>query len=282
MTRPGSNTTPPGSSPRASTASRAGGLDGQVAVITGAASGIGLGIARTFARAGARLAILDLDHAQALATAKELTSQGGQALGLGVDVVDEAQVDASMAKVVETFGRLDVLVNNAGIQVVAPLEQFELADWKRVLAVHLDGAFLCTRAALKWMYPQRHGSIVYMGSVHSHEASVLKAPYVTAKHGLMGLAKVVAKEGAKHGVRANVVCPGFVRTPLVVKQIPGQAQALGISEDAVVREVMLKETLDGEFTTVEEVAEAVLFFASFESNAFTGQSLTVSHGWSMR
>lgn len=257
-------------------------LDGKVAVITGAASGIGRGIAHAFALAGARLAIVDLQQDQAHATAAELARQGTQAIALGVDVADEAQVDASMSKVVEVFGRLDVLVSNAGIQVVAPIEQFELKDWKRVLAVHLDGAFLCTRAALKWMYPQRSGTIVYMGSVHSHEASVLKAPYVTAKHGLMGLAKVVAKEGAKHGVRANVVCPGFVRTPLVDKQIPEQAQALGISEEAVVRDVMLKETLDGEFTTVEDVAQAVMFFASFASNALTGQSLTVSHGWSMR
>jgi len=257
-------------------------LGGQVAVITGGGSGIGLGIARAFAAAGANLAILDLDPAQALATARELARAGAQAIGLGVDVTDEVQVEAAMNQIVEAFGRLDVLVSNAGIQVVAPIEQFDLADWKRVLAVHLDGAFLCTRAALKWMYPQGRGSIVYMGSVHSHEASVLKAPYVTAKHGLMGLAKVVAKEGAKHGVRANVVCPGFVRTPLVDKQIPEQARALGIAEEAVVRDVMLRETLDGEFTTVEEVAEAVLFFAAFGSNGLTGQSLTVSHGWSMR
>ncbi len=151
-----------------------------------------------------------------------------------------------------------------------------------MIAIHLDGAFLCTRAALRQMYSQGSGSIIFMGSVHSKEASVLKAPYVTAKHGLMGLAKVVAKEGAKHGVRANVICPGFVRTPLVDKQIPEQAQALGISEAAVVRDIMLKDTVDGEFTSVEDVAAAALFFASFESNALTGQSLTVSHGWSMQ
>jgi 3-hydroxybutyrate dehydrogenase len=156
------------------------------------------------------------------------------------------------------------------------------ADWQQLIAIHLHGAFLTTRAALKYMYRQRSGSIIYMGSVHSKEASPLKAPYVTAKHGLIGLAKVVAKEGAEHGVRANVVCPGFVRTPLVDKQIPEQARTLGISEDAVIRDVMLKDTVDGEFTTVGDVAAAALFFASFESNALTGQSLIVSHGWSMQ
>jgi 3-hydroxybutyrate dehydrogenase len=133
------------------------------------------------------------------------------------------------------------------------------------------------------MFASGHGgSVIYMGSVHSKEASVLKAPYVTAKHGLIGLAKVVAKEGAKHGVRANVICPGFVRTRLVEKQIPEQAEALGISEDEVIRKVMLKDTVDGEFTTTRDVAEVALMFASFPSNALTGQSLVVSHGWFMQ
>ena len=118
--------------------------------------------------------------------------------------------------------------------------------------------------------------------MHSKEASLLKAPYVTAKHGLLGLAKTVAKEGAKHGVRANVICPGFVRTPLVDKQIPEQAEKLGISEDDVVKKVMLKDTVDGEFTTVADVAEVALMFAAFPTNALTGQSLIVSHGWSMQ
>jgi 3-hydroxybutyrate dehydrogenase len=257
-------------------------LKDKVAIITGAASGIGKEIARTFARAGAKLAIADLDYMGAHEVASELKREGAEAIALRVDVTNEVQVNGAITSVVEAYGRLDVLVSSAGIQMIAPLEDFAFADWQRVLAVHLDGAFLSTRAALKQMYKQGSGSIIYMGSVHSKEASPLKAPYVTAKHGLIGLAKVVAKEGAEHGVRANVICPGFVRTPLVEKQIPQQAQALGISAEAVVREVMLKETVDGEFTTVEEVAEAALFFASFGSNALTGQSLTVSHGWSMQ
>jgi 3-hydroxybutyrate dehydrogenase len=257
-------------------------LENKVALITGAASGIGKEIARTFAQAGATVVIADRNAAAAHEAAEELGSSGRRTLALAMDVTNESDVDSGMADVIAACGRIDVLVSNAGIQIVAPLDQLPLADWKRLLAIHLDGAFLTTRAALKHMYRQRGGSIIYMGSVHSREASLLKAPYVTAKHGLIGLAKVVAKEGAKYGVRANVICPGFVRTPLVDKQIPEQAQKLGISEEAVVRDIMLKDTVDGEFTTVRDVAEAALFFASFESNALTGQSLIVSHGWFMQ
>lgn len=257
-------------------------LQDKVAVITGAASGIGLEIARTFAGEGALVVIADLNQAGADAAAASLDPTGKRALGVAMDVTDEAQVDAGMARAVAAFGRIDILVSNAGIQTVAPVEQFEFAKWKQLLSIHLDGAFLTTRAALRTMYQQKSGSIIYMGSVHSKEASPLKAPYVTAKHGLIGLAKVVAKEGAAHGVRANVICPGFVRTPLVEKQIPEQAKELGISEEEVVKNVMLKETVDGEFTTVEDVAQAALFFASFGSNALTGQSLVVSHGWFMQ
>ena len=132
------------------------------------------------------------------------------------------------------------------------------------------------------MYASNYGRVVYVGSVHSKEASKLKAPYVTAKHGLIGLAKVLAKEGAEHNVTANVVCPGFVRTPLVDKQIPEQAAEFGISEEAVIKTIMLKDTVDGEFTTTDDVADAVLYFAAAKSNALTGQSLVVSHGWYMQ
>jgi 3-hydroxybutyrate dehydrogenase len=257
-------------------------LKDKVAVVTGAASGIGEEIARTFSRAGARLVIADLDIGGADRVAAELNRDGGEAIAVAMDVTSEVQVAAGMGRAVEVFGRIDVLVSNAGIQIVAPLEELAFDDWKRLLAIHLDGAFLTTRAALRQMYEQGGGTIIYMGSVHSKEASLLKAPYVTAKHGLIGFAKAVAKEGARHGVRANVICPGFVKTALVDKQIPEQANMLGISEAAVIRDVMLKDTVDGEFTTLHDVAEAALFFASFESNALTGQSLIVSHGWFMQ
>lgn len=257
-------------------------LKDKVAIVTGAASGIGKEIAIIFAREGAKVAIADLNQKAADATASEIDPSGKRVVGVAMDVTNEQQVDDGTAKVVETFGSLDVLVSNAGIQIVAPLVDFEFAKWKLLMAIHLDGAFLTTRAALRQMYRQKSGSIIYMGSVHSKEASVLKAPYVTAKHGLIGLAKVVAKEGGAHGVRANVICPGFVRTPLVDKQIPEQAKELGISEQEVIKDIMLKETVDGEFTTVDDVAETALFLASFGSNALTGQSIVVSHGWFMQ
>ena len=257
-------------------------LKDKVAVVTGAASGIGKEIARTYLREGAKVVIADLRLDAANAAAGELDSTGSRCIGVGMDVSDEKQVDDGIDKAVASFGKIDILVSNAGIQTVAPIDQFEFAKWKQLIAIHLDGAFLTTRAALRHMYKQgTGGSIIYMGSVHSKEASKLKAPYVAAKHGLEGLAKVVAKEGAEHNVRCNVICPGFVRTPLVDKQIPEQARELGISEQEVIKNVMLKETVDGEFTTVEDVAETALFFAAFESNALTGQSLIVSHGWFM-
>src|SRR5487761_2356245 len=256
-------------------------LNDQEATVTGAASGIGKAIATRFVTAGARVVVADLNSDAANATAREI-DPSGHSMGVAMNVTDEDAVNAGIAATVSKYGRVDVLVSNAGIQIVHPLEEFSYADWKMLMAIHVDGAFLTTRACLPHMYRAGRGSVIYMGSVHSKEASVLKAPYVTAKHGLIGLAKVVAKEGAAHGVRANVICPGFVRTPLVEKQIPEQAKALGISEEAVVKTVMLKDTVDGEFTTVEDVAQTALFFASFNSNALTGQSLVVSHGWFMQ
>jgi len=258
-------------------------LQGKVCIVTGAASGIGKEIAFTYAREGGKVVIADLNKAAAQAAADEMMQTGATAMAVAMDVTNEEQVNAAVAEVVAAYGGIDVLVSNAGIQIVHPIEEFPFADWKKMLAIHLDGAFLTTRACLPHMQKSgKGGAIIYMGSVHSKEASVLKSAYVTAKHGLMGLCKTVSKEGGKYGIRANVICPGFVRTPLVEKQIPEQAAALGISEDDVIKKVMLKETVDGEFTTVQDVAEVALLFAAFPSNALTGQSLVVSHGWFMQ
>jgi len=257
-------------------------LNGKVAVVTGAASGIGKSIANTLAAEGAAVAIADLQAKAADAVAQEILASGGRAVGVAMDVTAEDQVDRGIDAVAEKFGGIDILVSNAGIQIVNPIEQYAFADWKKMLAIHLDGAFLTTRAALRHMYRGDHGgTVIYTGSVHSHEASPLKSAYVTAKHGLLGLARVLAKEGAKHNVRSHVVCPGFVRTPLVDKQIPEQAKELAISEAEVVRRVMLGGTVDGQFTTLDDVAQMVLFLCAFPSAALTGQSFVVSHGWYM-
>jgi 3-hydroxybutyrate dehydrogenase len=256
-------------------------LKDKVAIVTGAASGLGKAIAMRYAAEGARVVIADLDQQQADAVASGIG--GARAIGVAMDVTSEEAVNRGVAATIAAFGAVDILVSNAGIQIVHPVEEFSFAEWKKMLAIHLDGAFLTTRACLPHMYrDNRGGTILYMGSVHSHLASPLKAPYVTAKHGLMGLARTVAKEGAAHGVRANVICPGFVRTPLVEKQIPEQAREFGITEEEVIRKIMLKDTVDGEFTTLDDIAEVALFFAAFPTNALTGQSLVASHGWFMQ
>ncbi|MDR5804667.1 3-hydroxybutyrate dehydrogenase [Caballeronia sp. LZ001] len=263
--------------------SQNGKLDGKTAVVTGAASGIGRAIAITLAQAGAAVAIADLNQSGADTVAAEIREKGGKAIGIAMDVTDENAVNQGIDRVAADFGSVDILVSNAGIQIVNPIENYAYSDWKKMMAIHVDGAFLTTKAALKHMYKDdRGGVVIYMGSVHSHEASPLKSAYVTAKHGLLGLARVLAKEGAKHNVRSHVVCPGFVRTPLVDKQIPEQAKELGISEEEVVKRVMLGGTVDGVFTTVEDVAQMVRFLSEFETAALTGQSFVVSHGWFMQ
>lgn len=258
-------------------------LENKVALITGAASGIGKQIAFEYARQGSKVIIADLSLDTANATAEQIIAVGGTAMAVVMDVTDQAQVDAGVAQAVSTYGGLDIMVSNAGIQIISALVDLKLEDWRKMLAIHLDGAFLTARAAMRAMIQSKKGgSIIFMGSVHSHEASALKSPYVTAKHGLLGLAKVIAKEGAAHNIRSNVICPGFVRTPLVEKQIPEQAKSFGISQEEVIKKIMLKDTVDGEFTTTEDVAQTAVFLAAFPTNALTGQSITVSHGWHMQ
>lgn len=258
-------------------------LNGKVCVVTGAASGIGKRIAEVYAEAGGKVVIADLKLEAAEAAAQSIRAAGGEALAVEMDVTNEQQVVDGIAKAIATYGQVDVLVSNAGIQIINKITEFKFEDWKKMLAIHLDGAFLTARECMKDMERRKApGAIILMGSVHSHLASPLKAPYVTAKHGLLGLARTIAKEGGPFGIRANVICPGFVRTPLVDKQIPEQAKEFGISEDEVIKKIMLKDTVDGEFTTVDDVANIALTLAAFETNALTGQSIVVSHGWFMQ
>ncbi len=258
-------------------------LSGKVALVTGAASGLGKEIAVTFAKAGASVAIADVNREGAETVAAALRAAGHEAMAVQMDVTDEAAVNGGVDQVAAQFGSVDILVSNAGIQIVNSIETFSFADWRKMQAIHVDGAFLTTKAALKHMYKDdRGGVVIYMGSVHSHLASPLKSAYVTAKHALLGLSRTLAKEGAAHNVRSHVVCPGFVRTPLVDKQIPEQAKELGISEAAVIKNVMLGGTVDGIFTTVEDIAQTTLFLAAFPTAALTGQSFVVSHGWFMQ
>ncbi len=258
-------------------------LHGKVALITGAGGGLGGAIANLFAEQGASVAIADINKRAAEVVTETINANGGTSMAVTMDVTDESAVTTGTDQVVATLGRLDILISNAGVQLINPIEQLSYADWKKVLATHLDGAFLTTRAALRHMYrDDQGGTVIYMGSVHSHLASPLKAPYITAKHGLLGLARTLAREGAAHQVRSHVICPGFVNTPLVEKQIPEQAKKLGISQKDVVSKLMLKDTIDGAFTTLEDVAQTALYLATFPSAALSGQSIVVSHGWFMQ
>lgn len=257
-------------------------LENRIALITGAGRGIGRAIAEHYGREGARVAVADLTLESAREAVDAIEKAGGTAMALAMDVTNEQAVDDGVAAIVEKWGGLDIALANAGIQHIDPVHKLAFSDWSKVMSVHLDGAFLVTRAALRQMYENGGGTMLYMGSVHSLEASPLKSPYVAAKHGMLGLCRAVAKEGAEYGVRSNIICPGFVRTPLVDKQIPEQAKELGISEEEVISKVMLKNTVDGKFTTLEDVSELAVHLAAFPSAALTGQSIVVSHGWHMQ
>jgi 3-hydroxybutyrate dehydrogenase len=257
-------------------------MQDKVAIVTGAASGIGKEIAARFAREGAKVCIADLTLDAATAAADDIKQSGGEAFAVAMDVTDEKQVNSGVEETVRRYGGVDVLVSNAGIQHIAALKDLSYADWRKVVAIHLDGAFLTTRACLRHMIESgKGGSVIYMGSVHSKEASPLKAPYVSAKHALLGLAQTLAEEGAQYNVRTNVICPSYVKTPLVEKQIPEQAKELHMSEEDVVKKVMLQHTVDQEFTSTEDIAELAVFLAAFPSKALTGQSVNISHGWHM-
>ena len=250
------------------------------ALITGAASGIGKACAQRMAREGYGVVIADVTLPAAGALAEELRSQGLSALAVHMDVSSEEEVESGFDRMTEAFGGCDLVLSNAGIQIVHPFDEYPFADWKKMMAIHADGAFLVSRAAFRRM-KAGGGRIVFTGSVQSFVGSKLKEPYNFVKHGVAGLAKSIAREGAPYGIYAYTICPSYIKTPLVEKQIPEQARDLGLTEEEVVKTIMLRDTVDGEFTTVEDVADALAYLAR-DRGALTGQSLRLTHGWAMQ
>ena len=259
-------------------------LAGKVAIITGSTKGIGKGIAETFAQAGSNVVIVgskSLEQAQEIAM--NISDRfGKEALGLQIDVSNEEMVIKGVKSVYEKFGRLDVLVNNAGFQIVAPIDEIGYDEWKSLFSTHVDGSFLMSKACMKIMKKQETGGkIIMIGSVHSFFVSANKGPYGSAKHALLGLTRSIATEGGPFNISANLIGPGFVLTDLIKNQIPKRAKIESTTEEEIMKS-MVQCTVDMEFTRIEEVARLALFFASTEGNGYTGQSMMVSHGWGMR
>ena len=251
------------------------------ALITGAASGIGKACAERMAQEGYGVVVADVNLPAAEELAAKLAAEGLSAIAVHMDVADEQEVEAGFDKMMETYGSCDLVMSNAGVQIVHPFEEYPFADWRKMMAIHADGAFLVSRAAYRRMKASgKGGRIVVTGSVQSFVGSKLKEPYNFAKHGVAGLAKAIAREGAEYGIYTYTICPSFIKTPLVEKQIPEQAASLGITEEEVVKNIMLRDTVDGVFTTVEDVANTLVFLSK-DQGALTGQSLRLTHGWAM-
>ena len=253
-------------------------MKGRAAIVTGAASGIGRAIATGLAQQGALVLCADVNVDDGERIAAELPNGSFQR----ADTAKQADCDALVARAVRDFGAVDILVNNAGLQHVAPVEEFPVETWERLVRIMLFGAFYLTRAALPHMYRKGWGRIVNIASVHGLVASPYKSAYVAAKHGLVGFTKAVALEAAEKGVTVNAVCPSYVRTPLVEKQIADQAKVHGISEDAVVRDIMLAPAALKRLLEPSEVAAYVRFLCSDEAAGITGATQVIDAGWTAR
>jgi 3-hydroxybutyrate dehydrogenase len=256
-------------------------LAGKTAIVTGSTSGIGLGIAQAFADAGANIVLNGFGDAKAIDEARASLSREhnvGVAYS-GADISKPDDIGEMIDLAQSEFGGADIVVNNAGIQHVAPVEEFPVEKWDAILAINLSGAFHAIRLSVPGMKQKGWGRIINIASAHALVASPFKAAYVAAKHGILGLTKTVALEVAEHGITANAICPGYVMTPLVQKQIPEQAKARGISEDAVVRDVLLAAQSTKRFVEVSEVAALAVFLASDEAGSITGTALPIDGGW---
>jgi 3-hydroxybutyrate dehydrogenase len=265
--------------PQTSNAQRA--LDGKVALVTGSTSGIGLGIVRALAAAGAEVVLNGLGSAAEIGRTREQIAAelGVKASFSPADMTRPGSIAEMIAATVARFGRLDILVNNAGIQHVAPLDQFPVEKWDQILAINLSSAFHTTRLALPAMRQNGFGRIINIASAHGLVASPFKAAYVAAKHGIVGLTKVAALETAEEGITCNAICPGYVYTPLVEAQIDSQAKAHGISRHQVIRDVLLAQQPNKRFATVEELGALTVFLSTEAAASITGVALPVDGGW---
>jgi len=256
-------------------------LKGKCAVITGSTSGIGLGIAEGFAKEGLNLVINGFGDAAEIETIRSGLEQkhGVKVIYDGADMSKPEQIEAMMKNAASVFGGVDILVNNAGIQNVAPVEEFPVAKWDAIIAINLSSAFHTTRCAVPYMKSKKWGRIINVASAHALVASPFKSAYVASKHGILGFTKTVALELAEFGTTVNCICPGYVLTPLVEKQIPDTAKARGITEEEVIKNVLLAAQPTKRFVTTEELAGTALFLCSDAAASITGTSIAVEGGW---
>jgi 3-hydroxybutyrate dehydrogenase len=256
-------------------------LSGKSAIITGSTSGIGLGIARGLAASGVNIVLNGFGDANEIEAIRSEIADSHQVRVLysGANMADGNDIAAMMAQAEQEFGGVDILVNNAGIQYVAPLEEFPVEKWGAIVAINLSSAFHTTRLAIPHMKAKSWGRIVNIASAHALVASPFKSAYVAAKHGIAGLTKTAALEVAEHGITVNAVCPGYVMTPLVEKQIPEQAKARGITEQQVISDVLLAAQPTKRFVTVEELSSVVNFLCTDHARSITGITLPVDGGW---
>ena len=256
-------------------------LKGKTALVTGSTSGIGLGIARAFAQEGANVILNGFGDADEIgALCKSIATEHGVKVSFdGADLSKQAEIEAMMRKAIGQFGSIDILVNNAGIQFVAPVDEFPVDKWNAIIALNLTASFHTIRLALPPMKAKNWGRVINIASAHALVASPFKSAYVAAKHGIAGLTKTVALEVAEHGITVNAICPGYVWTPLVQKQIPDTAKARGITEEQVINDVLLHAQPTKKFVQIEEVAAFASFLAGDGAASITGTVLPIEGGW---
>lgn len=260
----------------------AGQLEGRVAIVTGAGSGLGKAIAEALAREGVAVVVNDVDTSAGMAAAQDIIGAGGEAVFHYGDVSQVADIKSLIDVTIDRYTRIDILVNNAGFQYIAPIQEFSEEKWSQLIGVMLTGPFLATKYAFPHMIAQHKGRIINISSTQGLVSAEFKAGYVSAKHGVIGLTKVTALEGAPHNITAVAVCPCFVRTPLAEKQIAGQAKFHGMTEQEVVEKIMTAPAALKRLLEPEEVAALVVYLATDVAQCITGSAVPIDCGWTAR